>query len=231
VINIARNCTLRRIIRCSQIMGRKESEILSAAQIFYPCMQAADIFHLKVDITQLGMDQRKVNMLAREIGPKLGFWKPVVVSHHMLMGLLPPPPKDKPKDERMMEMKMSKSIPDSAIFMTDSEEDIKRKIQKAYCPPKEVNENPIIEYCRYIIFEKFDTMHIKRPKKFGGDLEIQSFEELVKLYSSGKLHPADLKNTVSEYINKLIEPVRKHFQNNKHAKELKEFVKQQMVTR
>jgi len=231
VINIARNCTLRRIIRCSQIMGRKETEILSAAQIFYPCMQAADIFHLKVDITQLGMDQRKVNMLAREIGPKLGFWKPVVVSHHMLMGLLPPPSKDKPKDERMMEMKMSKSIPDSAIFMTDSEEDIKRKIQKAYCPPKEVNENPIIEYCRYIIFEKFDTMHIKRPKKFGGDLEIQSFEELVKLYSSGELHPADLKNTVSEYINQLVEPVRKHFKHNKHAKKLEEFVKQQMVTR
>ena len=45
-----------------QIMGRSETEELSAAQIFYPCMQAADIFFLKADICQLGMDQRKVRV-------------------------------------------------------------------------------------------------------------------------------------------------------------------------
>ncbi|RYY86754.1 hypothetical protein EON63_05275 [archaeon] len=33
---------------------------MSAAQIFYPCMQCADVFFLKADICQLGMDQRKV---------------------------------------------------------------------------------------------------------------------------------------------------------------------------
>lgn len=35
-------------IRCCQIMGRDEKEELTAAQIFYPCMQCADIFFLKV---------------------------------------------------------------------------------------------------------------------------------------------------------------------------------------
>lgn len=34
--------------RCSQIMGRSEQDELTAAQIFYPCMQCADIFFLKV---------------------------------------------------------------------------------------------------------------------------------------------------------------------------------------
>lgn len=33
---------------------------------------------------------------------------------------------------------MSKSDPDSAIFMEDTREDIARKINKAYCPPREV---------------------------------------------------------------------------------------------
>jgi tyrosyl-tRNA synthetase len=66
VMDIARRNNLKRIIRCSTIMGREESFDLSAAQIFYPCMQCADIFFLKADICQLGMDQRKVNMLARE---------------------------------------------------------------------------------------------------------------------------------------------------------------------
>ena len=56
---------LARIQRCCTIMGRKETDEMSAAQIFYPCMQAADVFFLKADICQLGMDQRKVNMLAR----------------------------------------------------------------------------------------------------------------------------------------------------------------------
>src|SRR3989344_4913788 len=91
VMRIARANTLNRIIRCSQIMGRSEKDTLSAAQIMYPCMQAADVFEIGADITELGMDQRKVNMLAREIGSKLGFWKPVVVNHHMLQGLLQPP--------------------------------------------------------------------------------------------------------------------------------------------
>ena len=46
-IDIARHSTVKRIIKCAQIMGRKESDTLSAAQIIYPCMQAADIFHLQ----------------------------------------------------------------------------------------------------------------------------------------------------------------------------------------
>ena len=231
VISIARTSTLKRVVRCSQIMGRKESEVLQAAQIFYPCMQAADIFHLGADITQLGMDQRKVNMLAREVGPKLGFWKPVVVSHHMLMGLLHPPPGNVPKDERMLAIKMSKSIPDSAIFMTDSEEEVRRKIRKAYCPPKVTSENPILEYCRYLIFERFDSMSVKRPEKYGGDIEVSSYEELEKLYSSGKLHPQDLKAAVSDYINQMLEPVRKHFARNRKARELESFVRSFRPTR
>lgn len=48
VMDIARRNNLKRIVRCSQIMGRGESDDLSAAQIMYPCMQCADIFFLKV---------------------------------------------------------------------------------------------------------------------------------------------------------------------------------------
>lgn len=65
VMDIARCNNIKRIQRCCTIMGRKEDEEMSAAQIFYPCMQCADVFFLKADICQLGMDQRKVNMLAR----------------------------------------------------------------------------------------------------------------------------------------------------------------------
>lgn len=230
VLNVARANTVARITRTSQIMGRSESDSLSAAQILYPCMQVADIFYLQADVTQLGMDQRKVNVLAREIGEKLGFWKPIIISHHMLMGLEKPPEGENTVDKAIA-MKMSKSRPDSSIFMTDTEEDIKRKISKAYCPEKQVEENPILEYCKYIIFEKFDNIEINRPEKFGGNLTIKSYNEIVELFSKGDLHPMDLKAAVTHYINELIEPVREHFQKNEHAKHLRDKVLSYQVTR
>ncbi len=230
-IDIARNSTVKRITRCSQIMGRKTGESLSAAQIIYPCMQAADIFHLKCDITQLGMDQRKVNMLAREVGPKLGFWKPVVVSHHMILGLSKPTVKSSDPADMLLEMKMSKSKPDSAIFMDDSESEIMRKIAKSYCPDKQVEMNPILEYCKYMIFEKFKAMEFKRKAQFGGDLSIGNYAELEKMYREGSLHPADLKSTTAYYINEIIKPVRRHFEKNAKAKRLLGKVKSFEVTR
>ncbi|MDI6737327.1 MAG: tyrosine--tRNA ligase [Nanoarchaeota archaeon] len=230
VVNIARNSTLARVERCTQIMGRESSESMPAAFVFYPCMQCADIFHLKVDIAQLGMDQRKVNMLAREVGPKLGFWKPVAVHHHMLMGLQQPPASDLDSIEKKIAMKMSKSKPETAIFMADSEEDVKRKIGNAYCPAKQTEENPILEYAKYIIFERYKSIDIKRPIKFGGDVTFNSYNEIELAFAEGKLHPMDLKNSVSFYINELLNPVRKHFEKGKAAKLLEE-VKSFEVTR
>jgi tyrosyl-tRNA synthetase len=47
---------------------------------------------------------------------------------------------------------MSKSNPDSAIFMEDTVKDVERKIKKAYCPEKVVEGNPILDYCKNIVF-------------------------------------------------------------------------------
>jgi tryptophanyl-tRNA synthetase len=67
-------------------MGRNDSDELTAAQIFYPCMQCADIFFLKADICQLGMDQRKVNVLAREYCTDIKRKnKPIILSHRILI--------------------------------------------------------------------------------------------------------------------------------------------------
>ncbi|KAL7468400.1 hypothetical protein ACHAXS_008629 [Conticribra weissflogii] len=125
VLDVARRFNVTRIKKCCQIMGRLEGS-LTAAQILYPLMQCSDVFFLKADVCQLGVDQRKVNMLAREYcdASKKKF-KPVILSHHMLYGL------------KKGQEKMSKSDPDSAIFMEDSEEDVERKITNAYCPTKE----------------------------------------------------------------------------------------------
>jgi tyrosyl-tRNA synthetase len=231
VMQIARNNTLSRTMRTIEIMGRSEKDKIHASQILYPCMQAADIFMLEADICQLGMDQRKVNVLAREVGPKLGYWKPIIAGHHMLMGLGEPPKEGLDATERGIAMKMSKSKPDTAIFMLDTEEEVTRKIKKAYCPAEKVEENPIFEYCKYILFEKFKTLKIERPEKFGGDLTITSYDELEKIFATGKLHPVDLKKTTSVYLNKLLTPIRENIHNNKKAMTLYKEIQGFNVTR
>ena len=218
VIRIGTLTTVTRITRCAQIMGRSESEKLSAAQIFYPCMQAADIFHIGADIAQLGMDQRKVNMLAREIAPKMGYKKPIALHHHMLMGLTPPKAEGLKGADAAIAKKMSKSNPDSSIFMTDSTQEINAKFKKAFCPEGQVEDNPVLEYCRYIIFEKVDSFTIKRPEKWGGSLTFSSYEDLERSFVAKEVHPMDLKVATAHYIDQLIAPVRDHFKNDPNAK-------------
>lgn len=208
-------------------MGRSESEQLAASQILYPLMQAADIFYLPAHICQLGMDQRKVNMLAREVAKKVKKPKPVAIHHHMSMGLNNPPSTDLDGVDRAIEIKMSKSDPDSAIFMLDSPNDVKRKINKAYCPPKQVNENPVLEYCKYIIFELVDIFKIERPEKYGGNIEYTSYEELEKDFQTGRLNPPDLKPAVIKYLNQLLAPVIEHFEKDENAKQLYKFVQKE----
>lgn len=237
VVQVGKSNALKRFIRTAEMMGREESlEKLTGAHIIYSCMQVADIFMLGAKITQLGMDQRKVNMLAREVGLQLGFWKPVVVSHHMLRGLAKPVSDEQDALQRTIELKMSKSKPDTAIFMTDTSEDVKRKINKAYCLEGDIKENPVLEYCKYIIFESFERLEItefvvERPEKWGGTLRFKTYAELEKAFAEKQLHPMDLKNTVVTLIDKLLHPVRKHFEENEEAKKLLETVKSYQVTR
>jgi tyrosyl-tRNA synthetase len=198
-------------------------------------MQVADIFEMKVDMCQLGLDQRRANILAREVGPKLGWWKPVVVSHHMLMGLegmKQPDGYDENKDiDVAISSKMSKSKPQSCIFVHDSKEEIEKKIKNAYCPEKVAINNPILDYSKNLIFRKFKTMKVERPAKFGGTIEFSSYSELEKVFREGKLHPLDLKNAVAEHVEKMVKPIREHFENDKKARELYNFVRQQKITR
>ena len=76
-----------------------------------------------------------------------------------------------------------------------------------------------------------DSLEIIRPEKFGGDLEISSYEELEKAYRDGTLHPLDLKNAVSDALDAHIAPIREHFETNKDAKKLYDFVRNAEPTR
>ena len=213
VLDIATKFNLTRIKKCTQIMGREESDELAASQIFYPVMQAADVFFLKADICSLGMDQRKVNMLCREYSKKIKKNQPIIISHHMVMGL-------DGSD------KMSKSDPDNAIFMDDSETDVKRKIKKAYCKPKEVEGNPLLDWTKWILLPILGKFIIPADMKWNTPEKIYyDYYNLEKDFAEEKVHPNDMKKAMVIHINNLLEPIRNHFKTNREAFELLKLVK------
>ena len=233
VLKVARNVTTARMTRCTTIMGREESELKHVSQFFYPAMQVADIFYLDVDICQLGMDQRRANMLARELSPKLGFKrrKPVCVHHHMLAGMQGPMAMGSEFDEDKkisseIANKMSKSKPHTSIFIHDTPEEIQEKLSKAFCPQGTAEGNPVLELAKYLVFKTAGKsgFTIERPEKYGGNLNFNEYLELEQAYTSNSLHPQDLKRAVAEHLVKVLEPVRAHFEKDKKASELLEFM-------
>jgi tyrosyl-tRNA synthetase len=167
IIRFSSNVTLNRVTRCLTIMGRTERELLNFAQYIYPPMQAVDIKYLGEDIPHGGMDQRKVHVLAREVYPKLGWKKPVALHHHLLMGLAEPPKvNSEDKIEQVVASKMSKSQPWTAIFIHDSEKQIREKLLKAWCPEKQAEMNPVLELAKYIIFHEKKEFLVERSDKY-----------------------------------------------------------------
>ncbi len=198
VIKIAKETTLARAKRAMDIMGRKEEAAeKDISKFFYPLMQVADIFYLDVDVALGGIDQRHAHMLARDVSDKLGK-KKVVALHTPLISSL--------QAKERMDAKMSKSKPESAIFIHDDFETIKRKINRAYCPPQSEN-NPVMEITKHIIFQHFNEVEV-------ANRNFSSYEELEKSFISREIHFIDLKNSVAEYLEKIISPVRNYFSRN-----------------
>ena len=235
VIDISKNITLARTMRSITIMGRKEGEAVDFAKLIYPPMQAADIFVQGINIAHAGTDQRSAHVIAREAAERLKYkalrhkgkkYKPVAVHTHLLLGLHRPAvwPLTKEKAQELLStIKMSKSMPSSAIFIHDSEEEIMKKIMSAFCPEKITEYNPIIDWANHIILSsEKPELKIERPEKYGGDATIYSYAELEREYTEGRIHPLDIKKAVADYLIKLLEPARKHFQKGKAANMLEE---------
>lgn len=133
--------------------------------------------------------------------------------------------------EAIASAKMSKSKPDTCIFIYDTPAEIKQKLSKSFCPERIVRFNPVLDICKYIIFRENPIFIIERPAKFGGNIQFENFNDLAIAYTEGKLHPMDLKNAVAEQLGKILEPVRRYFATHKEAQECLETIRNARVTR
>lgn len=206
VIAVSKASTVARIRRALTIMGRKEEEAdLDASKLIYPAMQVADISWMNLDLAYGGMDQRHAHMLYRDVAPKLG-WKQVVALHTPLLPSLEGGGRMDP-----VAGKMSKSKPDASLLINDTPADVERKIGKAFCPPKETEDNPVLGIAKLILFPRRGSLTITREPKFGGDVTYRTYAELAGAFGKGDLHPKDLKAGVAAGLNAELEPVRTYF--------------------
>jgi tyrosyl-tRNA synthetase len=193
VLQLSQQITLNRATRSMDEVGR-QMDHPTVSQMVYPLMQMADIAMLGVDAAVGGIDQRKIHMLAREHLINFGYKPPVCIHTPILNGL---------------DGKKMSSSQGNYISIADTEEDILKKCQKAFCPP-EIAENPILQIFQHHIFPRLPEITIKRPEKFGGDRTFTTYQDLEASYGKGEVHPLDLKKSCGECLVEIFEPVREY---------------------
>jgi tyrosyl-tRNA synthetase len=143
VMRLARGCTINRTLRSMQEIARDITHA-TISQTWYPLMQVIEIKYLGVDVAEGGLEQRKIHMLGRD---SVEITKHAFVAVHTpLIASLKGPGE-----------KMSKSIPDSGISVTDTCEDIQKALKNAYCPERVIKENPVLEIMRLISFPRMGS--------------------------------------------------------------------------
>ena len=189
--------TLSRAQRAgSEVVRQSDNPKLGG--LVYTLMQALDVAALEADIAYGGIDQRGIYMLAREQLPSQGYDKPACVFAPLLSGL--------------SGGKMSASEAGSKINLTDDDDAVGEKIDGAYCPAGEAEDNGVLEYLRFLVFpvleERGRSFVVERPEEYGGDLTYDGYDALESDFVSGELHPADLKPATAAAISAVIDPIR-----------------------
>jgi len=233
-MEFTKHMSIKRTMRTLTIMGRSEDESkIDLAKLLYPPMQAVDIHSLDLDIVHSGMDQRKIHMLVREIFPKMKWKVPVAVHHKLLPGLTKPGEQEPTflslnsgenltlnDGGKLILNKMSKSDPNSGVFIHNTDDEIKKKISKAWCEEANTQNNPLLEIAKTIIFHEFNEMNVERPEKFGGNVSYTDYNQLETDFAAKKLHPGDLKQTVGSYLVKIISPIREKLNLSEELQEI-----------
>jgi tyrosyl-tRNA synthetase len=225
--------SLNRILRSLSITGKTAGEDVPYQLTRYPGMQAADVFWLQSHIAQSGLDQRKIYVSTRDIALKIdkdcqlqinsNSVKPICTFSSLILGLEKPIYNEQTKE--LESSKMSKSKPDSCIFVHDSEAEISRKIKKAYCPmpnmeltleKRELEQklNPILNYCEVLIYRSGRIITLDRQEKFGGKKEYLNYTDLHQDYLNGFIHPMDLKQSLSKVLTSWLKPICEYIEAN-----------------
>jgi tyrosyl-tRNA synthetase len=111
--------------------------------------------------------------------------------------------------------KMSSSNLDSKIEFTESPENIRKKISKAFAIPSNP-DNALFLFLFYVVFpsnklKNISEFIIERDEKNGGRITYNCVDAIKQDYITDKLTPQDLKQGISTWLINFLEPIRIFF--------------------
>lgn len=190
----------------------KQSDNPAMTSLLYPGLQALDEEYLGVDAQFGGVDQRKIFMYASEFLPKIGYKKRIHLMNPLVPGLSTVSQKSADFNN-----KMSSTDNKSKINITDTPNQIKKKVNSTYCLEGDVYDNTLMVLLQKVIFPILHRLKlpliIQKPEKFGGEKIIyDKFEDLMLDFEDKTLHPGDFKLGVHSMLINFLEPIRTKFE-------------------
>jgi tyrosyl-tRNA synthetase len=183
VFDISNIISTSRIKRTLPLIIRK-NEHCSTEDVMKACMECAFIIHLKADICVFSIACRKIAMLAREYAELINVQKPVTLLH----------------------TKVSTGIfytYASNIPLLGTLPEVNRVIRGARCSPTDASQNFLLDIIHYIIIPMKGCFLLERCEDYGGTKLYMNYSELQEDYQNQKVHPSDLKSSLSKIFTKI----------------------------
>ncbi|OGC50799.1 tryptophan--tRNA ligase [candidate division WWE3 bacterium RIFCSPHIGHO2_01_FULL_40_23] len=189
---VAHNMVLRNPTVKEEIRDKNLGDNFSVGFINFPILMAADILSVQADLVPVGEDQSPHVELTREIARKFNStYKKVLKEPEGLVGRV----------KRLVgtdgNSKMTKSL-DNCIYISDSSEELKRKVMNMYTDPKRIHPTDPGTVEGNPVFTYHDAFN---PNK-------EEVKDLKNRYREGKVGDIEVKEKLYKALNNLLEPVR-----------------------
>jgi len=218
----------------AEVVKQVESPLLSG--LLYPGLQALDEQYLDVDFQFGGVDQRKIFTFAELYLPRLGYAKRAHLMNAMVPGLAggkmsasdPNSKIDFLDTPETIRKKLKSAFCEEgntqengvlsfveAVLIPISQLRLERKAT-AQAGSSTVLEAGLGDQRPFISDDAPDgtIFSVERDERFGGSTHYKTFDEIKVGFENKQLHPKDLKTSVANGIIRILEPVRKAFEEN-----------------
>lgn len=168
----------------------------TVALFYYPVLMAADILLVRANLVPVGKDQKAHVEYARDIAIKFNStYSEVFPVPEPLIGEVPTLPGT---DGRA---KMGKSS-GNAIFLTDSAEEVKKKVMGMYTDPARIHGDEPGNVEGNPVFVYLDAFSQSQSEK-------SKVEELKERYRKGTVKDVEVKEFLVEVLEEFLQPIRK----------------------
>lgn len=176
----------------NEMLQKGYGEDVPAGFLSYPISQTADILFCNGNLVPVGEDQIPVLEQANEIvdkfnslyGETFNRIKPLLSNYPRLVGI----------DGNA---KASKSL-NNAIYISDSKQEIKRKVMEMYTDPEHIHVNDPGKVEGNVVFAYLDAFDTNKEK----------VKDLKEQYKKGGLGDVVIKNYLIEVLESIISPIR-----------------------